>query len=647
MDASRKEKERIKADNESLIVALEGSRAEADGYREYYSRWEATQKQLEETTKALHAAIEERDESRRALEGLQSVHESSLQNSKKRETAMLAAHQAKMDILDASAKQDFAKIKKMKAEIVSLKKRLEGKCDDVEGKVDKENMLTVRETEMDARSAAGLEQRAKRNYDDAFPDPDSRCWSRMSYCSLTDYITVTAVDGQHPQPDGNGKQNRHLLSDNSRHNSRHNSPSSRRINKRPNLRHDTSPASPFRADRVQEPVYPTGRVLARETQSDDEHRETQETIPLDFDDVKDEAMDTSQFPTRHDHIIASRPLVIPRIENRPSRTAKGTTDNANRKINEAPRMVNLHDKTNFVPLVSPDSETTPTVVRPHIAEGMAADGQVGEVALAVKGDGVKDEQNEGAKKELDSGSTTKRNSDKTSQLEIKREPSQAKTQIVSVTLAAKPVKAEGDIKHETPLGSRVGSRSTTPAPGSVDKRKLLPIPGWKGGRSSRALARRDSFEDDDGSVQPSVRTSTGKHAPTSTLKPRDRHEDSPLQTKRYTRPTKHVAIPAHMATEMTRSRTTDAHGSSDQSPRTVGVKRDVVHSDPVQEQSRLTPLVNRDRNVRRTPGPTLSKDVDAMKRAPYGASRRMSGTKAEEKGLDGDRVEQVSPSPSS
>jgi predicted RNase H-like nuclease (RuvC/YqgF family) len=185
LNESRKETLGLKAERNSLLVALEGSRAEADGYREYYGRWEATQQQLDETTKILNATIEERDESRRALESLQSVHENSLQNSKKRETATISAYQARLNDLTASAKEDFGKIKKMKAEIASLRKQLEGNGDHREDKVDKENTVSGRELEVEGRGDAGAEQRLKRNFDAAFPDPDGEhsCDTRYP-CSI-------------------------------------------------------------------------------------------------------------------------------------------------------------------------------------------------------------------------------------------------------------------------------------------------------------------------------------------------------------------------------------------------------------------------------------------------------------------------------
>lgn len=187
MNESRKETLGIKADRDSLLVALEGSRAEVDGYREYYGRWEATQQQLDETTKTLNAAIEERDDCRRALEELQSVHETSLQDSKKREAATISAYQARLNDLAASAKDDFGKIKKMKAEIASLRKQLEAYDAHPESKVDKENTMSGQEMEVDGPgvAVAGAEQKSKRNFDAAFPDPDGEhsCDTRYP-CSI-------------------------------------------------------------------------------------------------------------------------------------------------------------------------------------------------------------------------------------------------------------------------------------------------------------------------------------------------------------------------------------------------------------------------------------------------------------------------------
>ncbi|KAJ9103328.1 hypothetical protein QFC20_004805 [Naganishia adeliensis] len=180
----------------------------------------------------------------------------------------------------------------------------------------------------------------------------------------------------------------------------------------------------------------------------------------------------------------------------------------------------------------------------------------------------------------------------------------------------------------------------TPATGSTDKRKLLPIPGWKGGRSSRALAKRLSFEDDDGlgfqaSAQPSA-VKRMREVPMSSSKTGGDHDDSPLQAKKSTRSAKHGAIPAHMATEMARSRTTGspARGVTSRSPRKVSGKADVIHSDPVQEQSKMTPLEDRDRNLRRGPEASAGKNAAVKMSGRHGESGRMAGGRAEEKGLD-------------
>lgn len=399
------------------------------------------------------------------------------------------------------------------------------------------------------------------------------------------------------------------------------------------MRHDGGPASPLRPARAQQSVSTTSRVLAKETQSDDEDQETQETIPLDFDDVADQPMQAIQPSTRSSHISISKPPVISKSETKPLRFTQTTTHNANRDLNPTPRKINLHDKRKVVPLVSPDTETAPMAVDTDIAPETTADGQSGRATTIAKGDVVKDKQSDRAEKVTLTTETPIRKSNRNEQPKIKREPSPAKNQPTSVKREAESVKAEQGVKYETPFSSRVGSRSTTPATGSVDKRKLLPIPGWKGGRSSRALAKRDSFEDDDGpGYQSSLRTSTVKQMrdiSTSTLRTGG-HEESPLQAKKYTRPAKHGAIPAHMATEMIRSRTTGspARDSPDRSTRAAGIKN-TIHSDPVQHRSEMTPFANRDRNVRRGSDASSSKDIDVK-------SRRMAGVKVEEKGVDKD-----------
>lgn len=628
LEESAKENKIVKADRDELNVCLEQSRAEVDEYREYYSKWESVQQELDEARKAIKDAEEERDESRRALEALQSVHEASLRDSQKREAALTTAYQAKMKSLGISTTQDHAKMKRMKAEIVSLKKQLEGNDGHGQSELDKENMTGP---EMDVQEGNVVEQRQKRNYDAAFPGPDGKHSSRTCY-SLPHLIITppdNAVDKQRHSPVTRENIDRHPLSDNSRHNS----PRSRRISKRPNLRHDVGPESPLRPARIDVQVSKPNRILAKETQSDDEDQETQETIPLDFDDVKDEPLGADERSTVPRNATTSRPLGIPKSEKKPLCAAKARTDDARKDVNGTTRMINLHDKTNFVPLVSPDTETASMNFAPIVPQKERADELQGRVMSNRRDRAAEDKQGKSV-----GTATSTRNSDRNEQVKIKREPSSSKNPPTSVKREAHAAKTERDVKYETPLSSRVGSRSTTPATGSTDKRKLLPIPGWKGGRSSRALAKRDSFEDDDGlGFQASALPSTVKRmreVPMSSSKTGGDHDDSPLQAKKYTRPAKHGAIPAHMANEMARSRTTDspALGVTNRSHSKGGGKADVIHSDPVQEQSRMTPLGDRDRNLRRGSEASAGKNADVKMSGPHGESGRMAGGRAEEKG---------------
>lgn len=171
LEESTKENKIIIADRDELNVYLEQSRAEIDEHRQYYSKWISAQQELDETRNAIKDAKEERDESRKALEELQAIHEATVTESKKRETALSAAHQAKMDSLTASAKQDFSKMKRMKAEILSLRKQLEGNGANAQSEVDKENMHGQ---EMDVQDENVVEHRSKRRFDAAFPDPDGK-----------------------------------------------------------------------------------------------------------------------------------------------------------------------------------------------------------------------------------------------------------------------------------------------------------------------------------------------------------------------------------------------------------------------------------------------------------------------------------------
>lgn len=396
----------------------------------------------------------------------------------------------------------------------------------------------------------------------------------------------------------------------------------------------------------------TSRILAEETQSERQEPETEETVPLDFHDVKGEPEVERKLVINLHDTTTSRPLVSPESETKPLLFAKAKTGIANKDNVEAPRKINLHDKTKSVPLVSPDTETASMIFgsrAPQRNAELRDDDKVREDLQDRTAEDKQDENRKTVNKNPDVSSN--RATNQKEQSKIKQEPVTSKNPPSSVKRDAHMSKADRDVKQETPLGSKAASRSTAPATGSTDKRKLLPIPGWKGGRSSRTLAKKDSFEDDDGfGYQASVKSATVKQMqaiPMTNSKanaspgPSGDLEDSPLQAKRSTRPGKHGAIPAHMATEMKRSRTTGSPargGDNDLSSRIRGrdSRPDVIHFDPVHEDSRTTPLGDRNRNVQRGSEAGPGKSIDVKKSDREGESGRIAGRRAEERGFDSD-----------
>lgn len=134
----------------SLRIVLEMTQAEVGEHKGYYSKWKAVQQELAE---------------------LKSVHEESLQDSKRREAAAAEAYERKIQRLGTGAREDYLKMKTMKAELRSLRRQGEGNGGPAEMTVDKENFVVERETEVRAEHV--LDQRAKRSFEDAFPSADS------------------------------------------------------------------------------------------------------------------------------------------------------------------------------------------------------------------------------------------------------------------------------------------------------------------------------------------------------------------------------------------------------------------------------------------------------------------------------------------
>lgn len=331
-------------------------------------------------------------------------------------------------------------------------------------------------------------------------------------------------------------------------------------------------------------------------------QETEETVPLDFD-------------------------------------RQGALDNA--KDNQG-FAINLHDKTKSKPLVSPESETAPEVHRRRVAEYLGA--EVKDVARPI----VKQEEGTiaGNAKTTGKASNTPP-TDRNLRSRTKNDESTKMDPPASVKRETSVSRPERPVKQETPIRSEAASRGTTPATGSVDKRKLLPIPGWKGGRSSRVLTRRDSFEDDDGfGYRAPVEGSSTKKMRSTPGQGKTRDESpavaTPVPGQKTTRLGKNAAIPAHMTTEMTRSRTTGSVAQGDRgSPLHGQGGTSGIRSDPVYERE-MTPLADKNRNVRR--GSEVPGDALKRERAREGTVSR-HGKEPESGRESKDQVGQVFPGP--
>lgn len=395
---------------------------------------------------------------------------------------------------------------------------------------------------------------------------------------------MTLEDRVHPPT---GTPSRHPLSDSSQHNS----PSSQRISKRANTRRDPKPDSPLPLDRIRGPPAPapkSSRILAESSQPDSLGQETEATVPLDIGRLEDprNAKDDNGFAS-----------------NLPGKTA--------------PRL-----------LVSPDSETAPEIQRKRLAQYLGVETKDAPAPI-IKREGEAAVVIVPRKGKPSATAST----DRTLRHLTKDEESTTKNSPASVKREASISKKEQRVKQETPVRSETSSRNTTAAAGSVDKRKLLPIPGWKGGKSSRAFTRKDSFEDDDplgrqapvqGSSVKKERATPIQPKTTSTHLESRATADTPVPAHKSSRMGKNPAIPAYMTTEMTRSRTTGSASHNDRSsPLNGRPSTSKIHSDPVRERE-MTPLADRNKNVRR--GSEVP--VDALKREDA------SGAKATRRGKE-------------
>ncbi|GHJ84195.1 hypothetical protein NliqN6_0597 [Naganishia liquefaciens] len=361
-------------------------------------------------------------------------------------------------------------------------------------------------------------------------------------------------------------RSRHPLSDSSHHNT----PTSRKTRKRTNASTSNaeSPLStvPIRAG----PVSQSSRVLAVSSQSESMGQQTA-IVPLNID-----RQNSLRDEQEHQNFA-----------------------------------INLHDKTRSRPLVTPDSESEPEIHRRS--------------AVLALGDESKDQAEPIVKVEEGISSSITNQVSKTILADqnfrggVHERKTIANDPPASVKREVPVPKSDGTIKEETPMRNDTASRVTTPATRFIDKRKLLPIPGWKGGRSSRALTRRDSFEDDDGFshrtplVKQETIRSTPIHSQTAATR---RAIEKPVPAHKPARAVKHVGIPAHMTTEMTRSRTEGKTAERAPSLRGCG-SGDGIRSDPVGAPEG-TPLAVRNRNVRKGSEARASEGTGGGKASRHG-----------------------------
>ncbi|KAJ9095751.1 hypothetical protein QFC19_007464 [Naganishia cerealis] len=570
----------LEAWNDSLSNELEITQEEASRYKQYYGKWEVAQKELDESKVRfgdLQSQFNILETEKNAMEA----------NHKRRSEGTKHALQQ----MHKEIQQLYSTIKILKGELAMFrgdgKYKASGSKRSSNPKVfaqelDKEN----RQGEVPHDAPLGHE---KRKYSDAFNEPDGK----------TEGVKI----GRHASPltdldaqFGPGDSARLPLSQSSAHNS----PISSRTNRKRNARGDTEQPSPFH-DRKDVQT----RVLAEETQSASQNQETEETVPLDFEDVKAESEDTLHRPepkpkrkpivNLHDK-TTSRPLVSPETETVPLLHGKANPDGNYPESKPLYRdyVLNLHDKTTLNPLVSPETESALFFQGPRVKLETADRDQLIEGSKA-RQNSLEYIQSNATKRGRQSANESERpKSNRTLRSRTTNDWVPSKTERSLVKHETPVAAIKRNVKQETPLRSEGPSRSATLATGT---KPLLPIRGWKGGKkSARAFVRRDSFEDDDGfgdhaSIQGSTVTRT-REAPM--------HVDNAAGGH----PRK-SAIPGYMSTEITRNRTSIPENAtpgrsttgvrSSPAPESVNVKK--VDSNRAYERSATTGLRDRNRNV--------------------------------------------------
>ncbi|KAJ9120845.1 hypothetical protein QFC22_002779 [Naganishia vaughanmartiniae] len=579
-------------ERQAVTTELEMTRIDASDHKQYYGRWQATQAELDDLKKRMEALLaDEERSSERSMKAFEAMHQ---QTVKDKET--IRAQKAELELLKgnkgskASRLDRFGDIK-ASARVVNKENRLE------EGGI-----------------AEATRTAEKRKFDDVFNDP-------IDVSAVVNVAKNTSPLTDLEAQVGPGDAKRYPLSQTSAHNS----PASKRMRKaNPRNAEDTALLHSHRDV--------TSRILAQESQSASQDKETEETVPLDFGD-ETEPTEGSHRPqpirrpviNLHDKTI-SRPLVSPETETEPLIIAKASPDKhiPAKKAFARGFAPNLHDQTTSRLLVSPETETEGYFNRlPGKSETPAEEGDVND--QKPRPEELDHMQSDAAKLGKGSAADSKRpNSDRTLRSSQKTGPSPIKTEPRSVKHETPVATLKRRVKQETPLRSEGPSRSATPGTSTKD-RPLLPIPGWKGGnKSARAFVRKDSFEDDDFGEQASNRGNTlsrKRELSTQSNTPVRRMDSAdPSDRSRTTaQKAKHSAIPGYMSTEMKRSRTTGdttpARGStnvrSSPAPERVDVK---MHLDPVHERSATTPFRDRDWNVGLAPsGPSPSLTSEGKK----------------------------------
>ncbi|KAJ9105321.1 hypothetical protein QFC21_001689 [Naganishia friedmannii] len=564
-------------ERKALEIELEMTRVEASDHKQHYGKWQAAQAENNNLKARLEAfEAEKTRSSARSLEVFQSMHQQTIKDKQ-----VIRAQKAELKLLrgegesKASGHDKFSTIKASTRE------------------VNKENRI---EDEGHAEPARTAE---KRKYDDVFNDPIGYTVAGVKVARHTSPLTDLEAQV------GPGDAARQPLSQSSAHNS----PASSRFNRK--ARNVTEHVAPLR---IHQDV--TSRILAQESQSASQNQETEETVPLQFEDETEptEALERPQLNRKpiinlHDK-TTSRPLVSPETETRPLIVAKTSLNkhNPGKKAPGRELAPNLHDKTTSRPLVSPETETAGYFDRLPGSSKTEAQGHKEADQEEARPEKLGNAQANDTKMGNASTNDSKRpKSDRALRSSQKTVPSPIKIEAQPVKHETPVAALKHRVKKETPLRSEGASRGATPVT-STKERQLLPIPGWKGGKkTARALVRKDSFGDDDFGGQASNRaiTVTRKCEPqTQTRTPaRGIESAAPSDRSKTTgQKAKHSAIPGYLSTEMKRSRTTGdatptrgpANVRSSPAPENIDVK---IHSDPVYERSATTPLRDRNRNV--------------------------------------------------